>query len=77
MLVSETHFASFRLYRRSLRANEQTKLFSRGDETERDRSISERLVEGAQKMRSRNEAAESGETIARPCVKNEDIQMEI
>lgn len=28
-------------------------------------------------MRSRNEAAESEGTIARPCVKNEDIQMEI
>lgn len=34
-------------------------------------------MRGSAKMRSRNEAAESGGTIARPCVKNEDIQMEI
>jgi len=56
--------------------SEWTRRFSKEDEPERDRSMW-KVGEGAQKMRSRNEAAKSEETIARPCVKNEDIQMEI
>lgn len=46
-------------------------------EEERMQSGTEAYMRGSAKMRSRNDAAESGETIARPCVKNEDIQMEI
>lgn len=72
--LSEIHSRAFVL--RTVVTSERAKWFSRENETERDKST-RKVVEGAQKMRSRNEAAESGETIARPCVKNEDIQMEI